>query len=63
MTQELINKIIKSIGIAAAGGGLTLGAGTLNVINVDFVTTIAVAIFSVVFNAGYQYIKVKLAQR
>lgn len=63
MTQELISKIIKSVGIAAAGGGLTLGAGTLNVVDVDFVTTIAVAIFTVLFNAGYQYVKLKMAEK
>lgn len=61
MMKLLIEKTIKSVGIAAGGGALTLGAGTVNVVNVDFVTTVAVAIFSVAFNFVYTYIKLKVA--
>lgn len=59
MNKKLIESIVKGIGIASAGGGIAIGAGSINMINVDFVSTAAVVVFSILFNTLYQFLKSK----
>ena len=49
-----LQSILKGIGIAAAGGSVALGAGTVNLVDVDFLSTVIVVVVSVLVNAGYQ---------
>ena len=53
--SRFIQSVVKGIGIATAGGGLALGAGQINLVNVDFFSIVAVVVFSVVFNTIYQW--------
>lgn len=55
--KRYIDSIIKGIGIATAGGGITIGTGTLNLTDVDFITTVLVVIFSVSVNMVVQYFR------
>lgn len=49
-----LQSVLKGVGIAAAGGSLALGAGSIDLVDVDIVSTIIVVVVSVLVNAGYQ---------
>ena len=63
MSNTIIQKIIKGIGIASAGGGIAIGAGTMDLVDVDFITIVMVVIFSSGFNAIYQFLKNKIDKK
>lgn len=56
-TAKFISSVIKGIGIALSGGGIALGAGHLEFVDVDAFTTAAVVVFSILVNIIYQAIK------
>ena len=62
-TQEFLQSVLKGIGIAASGGALTLGAGTINIVDADFGTIVAVSIFCAVVNLAYQYFAKIITQK
>lgn len=55
--KQFIDSIIKGIGIAAAGGGVVIGSGKLNLTDVDFPTTVMLVVATVVINAIVQYFR------
>ena len=57
MMQTFIQSVLKGIGISATGGGIALGAGQMNLVDVDFPTIVAMVIFSNIINVVYQYLK------
>ncbi len=60
MSKELLKKIVTGMGIASAGGAITLGAGTMNLTDVDFMTTVMTVVFSALFNLFYEWAKRQL---
>ena len=60
MFYHILNKTRKSIQIAVTGGALTLGAGTIDLANVDFVTVCVVAFATVVYNRVREIVKAKI---
>lgn len=59
-TKDIFEKILKGVGIAAAGGGIAIGAGTVNIVDADFLTIIYVVVASSLFNAIYQFLRGKI---
>ena len=54
---NLLQKILKSIAYASAGGGILIGGATMNLVDADFTTIAFMVIVSVLFNAVKEYLK------
>lgn len=50
MAKTIFGKIIKSIAYASAGGAIAIGAGTINLVDADFLTIVYTVICAVIFN-------------
>jgi len=57
MNKEFLQKIVKSIAYASAGGSIVIGGGLIDLVDVDLFTTAYMVVAAVLFNAAREYIK------
>ena len=53
---KLIEKIVKSIAYASAGGAIVLGTAHVNLVDADLYTTIYMVLSAVAFNALREFL-------
>ena len=58
--KELLQKIIKSIAYASAGGSIVIGSGMMDLTDVDLFTTAYMVVAAVLFNAVREIISSRI---